>query len=826
MRTTALHNTAVRFVAAICLFAEFFYPLLSAHAQGAFVPVQDEVAIEALAEIAAATSDTAIATDATAGSTATIAAASTALTKKELLLDGIVFAAINGIIDQLGNDLVEWINNGFEAGPAFLSDPGGFFMSVGDQVVAKVVNDLDLDGLLCGPFGDLLRFNINLQFGLKGRDQTRLRCGIYEIGSNILNSAANYDAFVSGNFNANGGWNSWATLSRGGNPYHQSLEASIEVDRRLARAFGIEKEKLSWGKGFFSDQGIDGYIKTPGSVVEAQLNNQFDSGRRRIEVADEISEIVGALINLAMQKLMGGLLKTSGGANVAFATNYQTANNQVSNFDYNAYNLNLPVAQQSTSNKARSTVLQASRVYPSDVRMGPIIWQTATIDGVAASNWNVPNSCNGPCDANRANNRQTTGLQGDYAIAISNDTVTPTIFPYFEMTFAQTDSIERIRLWQRMDATWTRLRDITVTFFDNNGAVPATCDSLFYIDNGTNARITRTSAQIPSLPSCHFTIPSTNTDYFDLHLSTPAHANRLIITSNYLPPSGYTFSPTLLLTGIPNPRSYDGVLALSEVEVFRRPIPILVGVTNTSLVVNQAFNPLSGITALDADKVSLNPAGLTYTVKDSSGNVLGTTVAAINTMRATAGIYTITYIATDRTGLASEPVIRNVRVTSSTGANPNITLNTTTSGRGNITGNGINCGTKGVACSISVAGGTAITLTATADPGATFSRWTGSCIGASATCSFLLNASTSAGAIFNTTLGNGVLVVASAMFPNPTIDVRGGANPSATVLGTQPHGAQGVIVGNAVTAGSSVWWNVNFNTGNDGWINANELTAQ
>ncbi|MDP3735381.1 MAG: Ig-like domain-containing protein [bacterium] len=50
---------------------------------------------------------------------------------------------------------------------------------------------------------------------------------------------------------------------------------------------------------------------------------------------------------------------------------------------------------------------------------------------------------------------------------------------------------------------------------------------------------------------------------------------------------------------------------------------------------------------------------------------------------------------------------------------------------------------------------------------------------------------------------------------NVTLNIRSTAN--GTITGFQPHGALGTIIGGPTTAGGFTWWNVNYDTGIDGW---------
>ena len=82
---------------------------------------------------------------------------------------------------------------------------------------------------------------------------------------------------------------------------------------------------------------------------------------------------------------------------------------------------------------------------------------------------------------------------------------------------------------------------------------------------------------------------------------------------------------------------------------------------------------------------------------------------------------------------------------------------------GTVSGSGLTCGTGGATCSVSLAGGTTATLTATPATGYTFASWGGDCSGSSATTTVTMSAARSCSATFSA-----VPTYALAISPTPT----------------------------------------------------------
>ncbi|HVS79678.1 MAG TPA: hypothetical protein VHF05_01740 [Candidatus Paceibacterota bacterium] len=248
------------------------------------------------------------------------------LVMKEYVGDSVAWFIAKVIIQQMTASVVDWINNGFNGNPAFVQNPQQYFTNIGDAIAGNfILNDPSLN-FLCSSFGPQLRIGLNNQRMLPF--QNSITCTLTNVIQNI-------DAFTQ-NFN-NGGWLAWNTMvtEPQNNPYGAYLMLTNEYTRRRDQIENSQKLQLDWGKGFLSFTDANGVIQTPGSVIETQLNQHLSSGLQSLVGADEINEIIGALMTQLVTKTLssvsGGLrgLGTASGLNDGGASLQQMQNIQI-----------------------------------------------------------------------------------------------------------------------------------------------------------------------------------------------------------------------------------------------------------------------------------------------------------------------------------------------------------------------------------------------------------------------------------------------------------------------------------------------------------------
>jgi hypothetical protein len=205
---------------------------------------------------------------------------------RECSLDTIVWAFINDLIAGILRDLTVWIEGGFRGTPAFVSDLRGFVLGTAQHTFDRFIDE-NL-AFMCEPF----QFNIGLtltRMEVTTRAE-RFACTLDGVVGNI-------DGFLSGNF-ADGGLDGFLTMgtTRGGNPLSLIVDGSLNIMGMQEIQRQREFDLLSWGRGFFSMPDEQGNIITPGVVIEDQINHVLGSPQRRIEVADEVNELIDALI--------------------------------------------------------------------------------------------------------------------------------------------------------------------------------------------------------------------------------------------------------------------------------------------------------------------------------------------------------------------------------------------------------------------------------------------------------------------------------------------------------------------------------------------------
>ena len=126
---------------------------------------------------------------------------------KETVLDPLAWLLGKQLLQAITADVVDWINSGFEGNPAFISNPTGFFMGVGDQYTGAFIANSGPLSSLCSPFNLDLRLNLALQTSKISLPRSRYNCTL----STIINNAQNAHASVGGSVSVNG-----STIAGGG----------------------------------------------------------------------------------------------------------------------------------------------------------------------------------------------------------------------------------------------------------------------------------------------------------------------------------------------------------------------------------------------------------------------------------------------------------------------------------------------------------------------------------------------------------------------------------------------------------------------------------
>src|SRR3989344_7801946 len=218
-------------------------------------------------------------------------------------------------LEQILQATTDWVNNGFEGNPAYVTDPEQFFTNMADGIAGDFIRGTDL-GFLCSPFS--IKIRIALQKFVTERRQ--FQCTLTGIVANISDFYKDF---------SKGGWDGWFSMTQNdtNNPYGSIIQAQIELEERVAAALGIQKEKLTWDSGFlgWSECLEDdpetgecvgrGPTKTPGKVIESQLEDVLGTGVAQLELADEFDELVSALfVQLLKQLVFGAQGLFSGGS--------------------------------------------------------------------------------------------------------------------------------------------------------------------------------------------------------------------------------------------------------------------------------------------------------------------------------------------------------------------------------------------------------------------------------------------------------------------------------------------------------------------------------
>lgn len=240
---------------------------------------------------------------------------------KENVLDGLGWAIAKRIVSGMIRSLIDWVNSGFQGKPAFIQDFKGFLLNIADEEIGRVISELgEIGSFICSPFRLDVQVSVAMEYQRARSGQVAPTCTLTGVIDNV-------QGFIDGVDPGNGlaDWFTITSTPQTYTPYGAALSAQATARARLINAQGEEVKLLDFGDGFLSQKlcrNVSGFtgsqdcsIVKPGKIIQEALTFNLDSGRQSLVEADEINELIGALLGqLANQALTGvaGLLGLSG----------------------------------------------------------------------------------------------------------------------------------------------------------------------------------------------------------------------------------------------------------------------------------------------------------------------------------------------------------------------------------------------------------------------------------------------------------------------------------------------------------------------------------
>lgn len=225
------------------------------------------------------------------------------LTYKECLLDGIASSMRETLVSFIIQSVVRWSNQGFDGNPAYVSNlPLHLTERIGDPEAERIITGEDTEVI-----PELFRRDVRVQLSRSYARDTRRPHTVLECDL----SSEQLEALAQGDIEGAGGTSAWfrAMQDEGCNPLFSFLRAQDHLRSSVAAEQERELRQLDWGSGFRSvevertvDLG-DGTqttvrrIVTPGFMIAEHLRQVIGTGLRQSENADEIDEIISALMS-------------------------------------------------------------------------------------------------------------------------------------------------------------------------------------------------------------------------------------------------------------------------------------------------------------------------------------------------------------------------------------------------------------------------------------------------------------------------------------------------------------------------------------------------
>lgn len=237
------------------------------------------------------------------------------LVGKEFVTDAIAWELANTFLKKITAQTVNWINSGFKGSPAYIKNPQQFFLSVADEQASRFLSDERINNI-CTPFRAQVRLALVRSY--LDQDNENYTCSLGILRNNYENFMSDFDQ---------AGWGGWFELTQidANNPYGAASNAQKALSVQIGQQEGKFKEQLGYSGGFlswdrcpegfenvtpannFGDCLVEKETVTPGKLIADTLHTNVTIGTKRLETADELNEIISALFNQLMGRIIGGI---------------------------------------------------------------------------------------------------------------------------------------------------------------------------------------------------------------------------------------------------------------------------------------------------------------------------------------------------------------------------------------------------------------------------------------------------------------------------------------------------------------------------------------
>lgn len=299
--------------------------------------------------------------------------------------DSMAYCIVNTMIIYIADSTILWINTGFEGNPAFLNNPDQFFQDLANQEKVAFLQGIayGVNSSICGAFKNSVVSAILSRYGKNQQNMYAqgYQNGGYGYGPQYLSSCpfdqtpGKLNAFMTGSFNAGGGWDTWFQVTQNpmSNPYTTYFNATDRMNAQVEAVQISQNRELTWNNGYLSFRKCENgekdkskcSITTPGTVIQNQLNSTLNLGKNRLVLADKFDQVVTAVVDQLITTAIDKALDRESYSSTQTSNPYSNSN--LYNNQYNAYGATTsPYVQPQYNPYATTTVYNpyGTTTYP------------------------------------------------------------------------------------------------------------------------------------------------------------------------------------------------------------------------------------------------------------------------------------------------------------------------------------------------------------------------------------------------------------------------------------------------------------------------------